>query len=190
MLVAAGQPAAADPIPLMALSQYLNGLKTAEAPFTQVNADGSISKGQIFIQRPGKVRFQYAPPDGNLVIANNGTVAVIDSKSNQPPQEYPLSRTPLNLILAANVDLTRANMVRGVREDGNKTIVTAQDPQHPDYGTIQLVFTANPTELRQWVITDQGGGQTTVILGAMKTGMSIASSKFDIRRASPTASNR
>lgn len=183
-------PVAADPIPLTALSSYLNGLTTVEAPFTQINSDGSISTGEIFISRPGKVRFQYAPPNGNLVIANNGMVAVIDAKSNQAPQQYPLARTPLNLILAKDIDLGRANMVTGVREDGVKTIITAQDPKHPDYGTIQLVFTANPTQLRQWVITDQGGQKTTVVLGDMKTGITIPAKDFDIAAASPQTFKR
>lgn len=186
LALVAALPAWAKPISLGDLSSYLNGLTTAEAPFTQINADGSISTGEIYISRPGKVRFQYAPPDGNLVIANHGSVAVIDSKSNQLPQQYPLKRTPLNLILAQNVDLGRANMVRDVHEDGVKTLVTAQDPEHPDYGTIQLVFTANPTQLRQWVITDEGGQQTTVVLGDMKTGISIPSKMFDIRAATPS----
>ena len=184
------QPASAAPIPLPELSRYLNSLTTAEAPFTQINADGSISTGKIFIDRPGRVRFQYAPPDGNLVIANHGVVAVIDAKSNQQPQQYPLSRTPLNLILAANVDLSRANMVTGEREDGVKTIITAQDPKHPDYGSIQLVFTPNPTQLRQWVITDQGGQKTTVVLGDMKTGINIPAGQFDIAAASPLRKSR
>lgn len=185
LALAPALPAQAAPIPLAELSRYLNGLTTAEAPFTQINSDGTISTGEIYIQRPGRVRFQYAPPDSNLVIANNGAVAVIDSKSNQAPQQYPLKRTPLNLILAKNIDLSQARMVKAVREDGVKTIVTAQDPEHPDYGSIQLVFTANPTELRQWVITDEGGSRTTVVLGEMKTGVSIPSRMFDIRAASP-----
>ncbi|RHZ96723.1 outer membrane lipoprotein carrier protein LolA [Cereibacter sphaeroides] len=174
-------PAAAEKIPLSALSSYLNGLSTAEADFTQVNADGSVSTGRIFIKRPGRVRFEYAPPEKSLVVAGGGQVAIFDAKSNQPPEQYPLSRTPLSLILAQNIDLGRAKMVVGHREDKNTTRVVAQDPAHPEYGTIEMVFTAKPVALRQWVITDDAGNQTTVILGAMAQGRNLPASLFSIQ---------
>ena len=173
-------PAAAEKLPLKEISAYLNGLTTVEADFTQVNADGTISTGKIYIKRPGRVRFEYGPPDRSLVIAGGNNVAIFDSKSNQPPEQYPLKRTPLNLILAANIDLDRAKMVVGHTEDGTSTRVRAQDPEHPEYGSIELVFTANPVELRQWVITDDLGSQTTVILGEMKKGGALGARLFDI----------
>ncbi|KFI28825.1 LolA family protein [Paenirhodobacter enshiensis] len=172
-------PAFADKIPLATLSAYLNGLTTAQAKFTQVNSDGSLSTGTIYIRRPGRVRFEYNT-DKTLVLASGGTVAVFDPKSNQPPQQYPLSRTPLNLILAANVDLGRSNMVVGHTSDDKTTTVVAQDPDHPDYGSISLVFTANPTELRQWTVTDDSGSKTVVILQNLQTGVDLPASLFSI----------
>lgn len=183
-------PAAAEKIPLGQLSQYLNQLTTAETDFTQVNSDGSISTGKLFIKRPGRVRFEYAPPDPNLVMAGGGQVAIFDSKSNQPPEQYPLSRTPLSLILAENVNLGQARMVVGHSEDGTSTRVRAQDPQHPEYGTIEMVFTANPVELRQWVITDDAGGQTTVILGELQKGGNLPASLFSITAEETKRSRR
>jgi outer membrane lipoprotein-sorting protein len=179
-LILSALPSLADKIPLSNLSAYLNKLTTVQAEFTQVNADGSIGTGQIYIKRPGRVRFEYAPPDDALVLAGGGQVAIFDAKSNQPPEQYPLSKTPLSLILAENVDLARANMVVGHTEDGNTTRVKAQDPAHPEYGSIEMVFTADPTELRQWVITDDSGGQTTVILGELTKGGSFPPSLFSI----------
>lgn len=181
-LLALGLPAKAAPIPLADLSAYLNGLTTVETDFTQVNSDGTIATGKLFIRRPGRVRFEYAPPDTSLVIAGGQQVAVFDGKSNQPPEQYPLARTPLNLILAANIDLGRARMVVGHRQVENTTRVIAQDPENPGYGTIELVFTAAPVELRQWIITDDMGTQTTVILGDMKKGGAMPASYFDITR--------
>ena len=173
-------PAHAEIIPLSDLSRYLNGLTTAESDFTQVNADGSISTGRLYIKRPGRARFEYAPPDRSLVLAGGGQVAIFDAKSNQPPEQYPLRRTPLNLILAEDVDLGRAVMVMGHGEVENTTRVIAQDPENPEYGTIELVFTADPVELRQWIITDDLGSQTTVILGEMVKGGDIPASLFNI----------
>lgn len=175
-------PALAEKIPLGTLSAYLNGLTTVEADFTQINSDGTISTGKIYIRRPGRVRFEYAPPDRSLVIAGSQTVAIFDAKSNQPPEQYPLKRTPLNLILAANIDLGRAKMVVGHSADATSTRVKAQDPEHPEYGTIELVFSADPVELRQWVITDDLGQQTTVILGGMTKGGALGEGMFSITR--------
>lgn len=171
-------PALAEKIPLTEISRYLNSLKTVTSEFTQVNPDGTISTGTVFIHRPGRVRFEYNN-DNTLVMASGGSVAVFDPKSSGGPQQYPLSQTPLSIILDANVNLSRANMVTGYTEAKNSTVVTAQDPAHPEYGNIKMVFTS-PTELRQWVVTDDAGKKTTVILGEMRKGGSIPSSKFSI----------
>jgi outer membrane lipoprotein-sorting protein len=177
----AAMPAIAQQIPLNSLSNYLNQLTSAEGNFTQINADGTISTGTIYLRRPGKVRFEYNPPEQALVMANNGTVVVFDKKLGGDPNSYPLNRTPLGLILARNVDLSRANMVTAHGYDGTATTVTAQDPENPEYGSIQLVFTANPIELRQWIITDDAGQQTTVILGALER-KQVANRLFNIER--------
>ncbi len=171
--------ALADKLPLGDISAYLNKLQTAQGEFTQINDDGSISTGTIFIKRPGRVRFEYNPPDSGLVVAGANSVVIFDKKSNQPAETYPLDRTPLSIILARQVDLGRAKMVTGHAYDGTATTVTAQDPAHPEYGNIQLKFTANPVELRQWIINDGNGSQTTVVLGDLKTGVNIANSMFD-----------
>ncbi|MEM1430983.1 MAG: outer membrane lipoprotein carrier protein LolA [Pseudomonadota bacterium] len=175
-----GLPARAQQVSLGALSQYLNGLQSARAAFTQVNADGTISTGTLYIRRPGRARFEYDPPEESLVMAGGGQVAIFDGKSNTAPEQFPLKRTPLNLILARQVDLTRNGMVVGHAVDGPSTVVTAQDPEFPEYGTIRLIFTSNPVELRQWVITDESGQQTTVILGKMETGLNLGNRLFNI----------
>nr|WP_085986919.1 outer membrane lipoprotein carrier protein LolA [Maritimibacter alkaliphilus] len=180
VLAATALPAAAQQLSLGALSTYLNGLKTAQAEFTQINADGTISTGTIYIKRPGRARFEYNPPEQTLVLASAGQLAIFDAKSNTGPEQYPLARTPLNLILAQNVDLGRNGMVVGHNYDGTATTVTAQDPEHPEYGNIQLTFTGNPTELRQWVITDDAGQQTTVVLGELRKGGTISDRNFSI----------
>ena len=172
--------ASADRIPLASISKYFNGMFTASSPFTQINDDGTISTGRILIRRPGRIRFEYNPPDASLVMAGQGQVAVFDAKSNQPPERFPLSRTPLFLILAKDVNLDRANMVVGHTDDGTATTVVAQDPEHPEYGNIQLVFTGNPVELRQWIVTDGAGSRTTVILGDLQLGGRMRAKLFDI----------
>ncbi|WP_209427797.1 outer membrane lipoprotein carrier protein LolA [Pararhodobacter sp. SW119] len=173
-------PAAAQQLPLSELSRYLNSFSTATAEFTQINPDGTLSTGRLHIHRPGRVRFEYDPPERNLVLATAGSVNVFDARSNQGPTVYPLRRTPLNLILAANVDLSRDRMVVRHYAEGPTTVVVAQDPEHPEYGSIRLVFSAGPTELRQWIVTDDMGRETTVILGDMRTGVQLPSRLFNV----------
>lgn len=172
-------PASAQQLSLTEISKYLNGIVSATGSFTQINSDGSLSTGVIAIKRPGKVRFDYNPPERALVMASAGAVYILDRKLNARPDTYPLRRTPLAIILDRKVDLGRAGMVVGHGFDGTATTVTAQDPDNPEYGTIQLRFTDDPVELRQWIITDGNGSQTTVILGDMQD-KTLSNSLFSI----------
>ena len=72
----------ADKLSLNAISAYLNGIATAKTDFTQVNDDGSLSTGTLYLKRPGRVRFEYNPPEKLLVMAGGGQVAIFDGKSN------------------------------------------------------------------------------------------------------------
>lgn len=171
----------ADAIPLGQLSNYLNGIQTAQSPFTQINSDGSVSTGTVFIHRPGRARFEYDGED-LLVMAGGSQVAIFDGRGSGPPEQYPLSETPLRIILDRNVNLGRSGMVSQHTFDGTSTRVVARDPDRPNVGSITLVFTPNPIELRQWIITDEGGQQTTVILGGLETGGSIPARYFAIQQ--------
>jgi outer membrane lipoprotein-sorting protein len=175
----AALPALAQQLSLGEISRYLNTITSATSPFTQINSDGTISTGEISIKRPGKVRFDYNPPEKALVMATAGAVYILDRKLNAQPDTYPMNQTPLSIILARNVDLTRAGMVTGHSFDGTATVVTAQDPKRPEYGSIQLKFTGNPVELRQWVINDGNGNLTTVVLGGLTKG-NLPNSLFNI----------
>jgi outer membrane lipoprotein-sorting protein len=179
----------AQEVSLNEVSRFLNDLQTATGEFTQINSDGTISTGTIYIKRPGRIRFEYNPPEKALVVAGGGAVAIFDPRSNSGAERYPLNQTPLSIILERNVDLSRARMVTGHTSDGTSTTVTAQDPDHPEYGNIQLVFTANPTELRQWIVTDDTGGQTTVILGDLVKGGNIREVLFNIQAAEQSWQN-
>lgn len=173
--------ASAQQLSLAQISQYLNQLQTAQGGFTQINADGTLSTGQVYIKRPGRIRFEYNPPEESMVMASGGQLAIFDPRSNTGPDRYPLNQTPLNIILERNVDLSRARMVTGQRYDGTSTYITAQDPDNPQYGNIQMVFTANPIELRQWIVTDDLGTETTIILNDLVSGGQIRDILFNIQ---------
>ena len=181
--------ASAQQLSLSQISAYLNQLQTAQGGFTQINADGTLSTGQIYIKRPGRIRFEYNAPSDSMVLASGGQLAIFDARSNTGPDRYPLNQTPLSIILQPNVDLGRESMVTNVATDGTTTTVTAQDPDNPDYGSIQMVFTANPIELRQWVVIDDLGAETTVILNDLISGGVIRDILFNIQAETRNRSN-
>lgn len=165
---------------LTEISSYLQGLSTAEGRFRQINPDGTQSTGTFYLHRPGRMRFEYDPPNPAMVVAGGGRLAIFDKKSNHPPHTYPLRQTPLNVFLSRNINLRNSPMVTGHQSKGNQTTVTARDPDHPEYGTIQLVFSSSPTELRQWVITDQSGQHTRIVLGDLTKGKKYSSFLFNV----------
>jgi outer membrane lipoprotein-sorting protein len=172
----------AEKLSLNQLSGYLNQLKSAKGAFTQVNPDNTLSKGSFMLKRPGRMRFEYAQPNPALVVASSGQVAIFDKKSSAGPQGFPIGRTPLGIILKKNVSLKTSGIVVAHVEEGPTTKVTAQDPKHPKNGTIQLIFTANPIELRQWIVTDQSGQKTTVVLGELNKTVHLPEGLFDIEQ--------
>ncbi|MEO0991317.1 MAG: outer membrane lipoprotein carrier protein LolA [Pseudomonadota bacterium] len=177
--IAMGQAAKADPISLDRLNAYFNGFTTASGDFTQYNSDGSTSTGTLYLQRPGRARFEYNGSDA-LVMAGGGQVAVFDGRSNVEPQQFPLNRTPLGLILARNVDLSRSRMVFGHQEVEGRTLVQARDPKQPEIGHIDLYFLPDPVRLDQWTITDETGARTAVVLKGLQTGANLPSTLFNI----------
>ncbi|MCO4823325.1 MAG: outer membrane lipoprotein carrier protein LolA [Amylibacter sp.] len=182
--------AASKPLSLNEISNYLNKLLSAKGAFTQVNPDGTLSKGTFYIKRPGRMRFEYEPPNDALVIAGQSKLAIFDNRSNAGPQQYPLYKTPLHIILKKNVNLNTSGMITAHQHDGTSTSITAQDPEHPNYGNVKLVFTDQPTELRQWIITDESGQKTTVILGKLDKKTRLPGRLFDIDRIVKEGDNR
>ena len=172
-------PALADQLSLNEVSRYLNGLTSAKADFRQFNDDGTRSSGTFYLKRPGRMRFEYDPPEEAVVVAGGGAVVIFDPKSDGAAETYPLQRTPLSLILDRTVDLNRANMVVGHGYDGTYTIVAAQDPENPEYGYIEMMFTDAPVRLARWRVTDSAGAQTTVDLGPLDTNARIGDILFN-----------
>ncbi|MCA0041913.1 LolA family protein [Celeribacter litoreus] len=174
-------PALAEKLSLNTLSEYLNSLGTVQADFTQTNDDGSQSAGKVTIKRPGRMRLEYGGGlNDPLVIGAGGQVAIFDPGSNEPPQRFPMATTPLSLILGRNIDLSKEKLVVSHTEVNGDTVVRAQDPDHPEYGAIDLIFSDTPI-LKAWVIYDQSGGQTTVQLTRMALGGNANDRMFNIR---------
>ena len=174
-------PVAAEKISLNEISSYFNAMTTAEAQFSQITDTGETSTGRLFIRRPGRIRFEYDPPEATLVVVGGGQVAVFDPKSRDEPLRFPLRHSPLNLVLEREVDLAQRDMVVAHFEVESQTAVTLQDPENPDYGFIQLIFNDNPVQLHQWVVQDNSGGQTHIILDSLTEGGKLSNMLFNIQ---------
>jgi len=144
------------------MSNYLSSLQTLIGDFVQIGPDGGRSVGKFYIQKPGRVRFEYDLPSPIDVIAGGSSVIVRDR--NLATQDlYPLSQTPLRYLLADQIDLTRDTNVVAVSQDNAFITVTIEERQIL-VGTHRLVlmFAAKDTQLRQWTVTDPQGYETTV----------------------------
>ncbi len=179
-LLGLGAPADAnDARELARISAYLNAIGTLEGDFVQIDPDGILSEGRFYMSRPGRIRFEYNEPNPALVISDGVWVSVVDKRYDKVDR-YPLSETPLNLILKKDIDLAREGAVEGVEVSDGQMRVRAHDPEYPERGSITMIFGANPLELRQWIIDDAQGGATTVALSEVRSNVTIPAAKFVI----------
>ncbi|MEO0680956.1 MAG: outer membrane lipoprotein carrier protein LolA [Pseudomonadota bacterium] len=162
---------------LARINAYLNALDTAEGDFVQIAPNGETSDGRFFIDRPGKIRFEYTPPNPGLVVSDGTWVAIYDMRDCSK-QTTSLSTTPLELLLAERVDLRRDGVVTGIESRPGQMRVTAVNPDNAGQGSITLIFNENPLELRQWIITDAEGQVTTIALSDVRRGVSVPIEKF------------
>lgn len=174
----AGAPAASAE-DVSRINSYLNGIDTLRGNFVQIGPDGTVSEGAFYLRRPGRMRFEYADPNPTLVIADGFWVAVLD-KRLATTDRYPLSETPLYLLLKDDVDLGREGAIQGIEESDGQLKVTAIDPGNEAQGSITMVFDANPLALKQWIVTDPQGLTTTIALRQAQQNVRIAPELFVI----------
>jgi outer membrane lipoprotein-sorting protein len=144
------------------VSGYLSGIRTMVGDFVQVGPDGSKTEGQIYLQKPGRVRFEYAPPSPIELVADGQSVVVRDRKL-ATQDLYPLGQTPLRFLLADRVDLLRETNVVGVYSDNVFVTVIIEEKQTlGGRHKLMLMFGAQDLQLKQWTVTDPQGYDTTV----------------------------
>jgi outer membrane lipoprotein-sorting protein len=144
------------------ISTYLSSLQTLVGNFVQVGPDGSKTTGDFYIQKPGKLRFEYDPPTPIDIIAD-GTTLVVRDRNLATQDIYPLSQTPLRFLLSDRIDLLKDTNVVSVTADDLYVSVTIEEKQAL-IGTsrMMLMVGAKDGQLKQWTITDPQGYDTTV----------------------------
>jgi len=171
-LPASAQLSGTDMRDLARISNYLNGVKTMQGSFVQVGPDGELSEGTFYLRRPGRIRFEYEPPNPALVVADGTWVGVYDTHL-KTLDRIPLGSTPLELLLKKRVDLRKENAVQSIERSSGQMRVTVVDPDEPEQGSITMVFADNPLELRQWIVVDAQGLTTTVALSEMRANVEL-----------------
>ncbi len=154
---------AADQADVSRVEAYLNQVRVLKAGFTQVAPDGGLSEGLFYLSRPGRMRFEYAPPSPILIVGDGTWVVVYDAETKQVDR-VPIAATPISVLVRDRVDLAKGSEVTGVRRRPGVLEITLVDPDNRDQGSITLVFADQPLELRQWLVIDSQNQITTVQL--------------------------
>lgn len=178
-VVAALPAAAAEPLKLSpeqqtavnAISDYLNSFKTLQGEFTQISPKGNMSQGVFYIAKPGKMRFEYAPPNPFLIVSD-GTWLTIKNVKKEKGDQFPLSQTPLRLVLGDKVDIVKDTSVLDYQEQDGILTVTVEDKKNTlGSGQLTLVFDQTRKVLQQWIVIDGKGRKTTVSLENLQAGI-------------------
>ena len=144
------------------ISNYLSSVQTMVGKFVQVGPDGGRTEGAFYMQKPGRVRFQYNPPSPIDIVSDGSSVVVRDRKL-ATQDLYPLSQTPLRYLLAERIDLLRDTDVISVgADDSFATVVIEQKQLFVGTDRLMIMFDAKDLTLKQWTVTDPQGFDTTV----------------------------
>lgn len=177
-LGAASSQAYADTSKAQEIANHFASIKTMSGDFVQFGPRGDQSGGKFFIERPGKLRFNYDPPSPLRVISD-GQALVVGNQKLKTWSMYPLSKTPLALLLGDRIDLTGA-MVRDVKEEPDLITVVMGDKTVFGDSTITMMFDPQTDDLRQWTITDPQGKETSVMIYNVQAGVNFDKSVFRV----------
>ncbi|MGM4912270.1 outer membrane lipoprotein carrier protein LolA [Rhizobium sp. 768_B6_N1_8] len=169
---------AANSATAQAIADHFSSVATMQGEFVQFGPRGEQTGGKFFIERPGKLRFNYDDPSPMRVIADGRNVAIGNVKL-KTWDLYPLSKTPLSLLLAPHIDLS-AGMVKGVKQESDLTTISLGNNTVFGNSTITMMFDPKTYDLRQWTITDNQGKDTSVMIFNVKTGVAFDERVFRV----------
>jgi len=160
------------------INAYFNNITNLQGSFEQVDSTGKHSTGRFYVERPGKIRFDYAPPSGLRIIADGRYLAIEDSDL-KTVEKYPIQSTPFRLLLADAVDLGRDARIDGVESQEGTLAILLEDNSGDAAGSIKLVFdSGSELQLKEWTITDAQGLTTQVTVNDVVSGRKVAADFF------------
>jgi outer membrane lipoprotein-sorting protein len=158
-----GEPAADITAAVERVETYLNSVKSLSARFLQVDSAGVVAHGQLYMRRPGRLRFEYDAPSPLLLVADGVWLILYDKELDQV-NRFPLYETPLGVLVDDPVNLREKVEVVDVDESPGILRLKVTDRELPDEGWMDITFTEPPLLLRQWKIKDAQGGITALSL--------------------------
>ena len=160
------------------IANKFSSIRTLTGNFVQFGPRGDQTEGTFYIERPGKIRFNYNKPSPIRVISDGKSV-VINNRKLDTWDLYPLSKTPLKLLLSDQIDLS-GGRVKSVKQEPDMTTIVLGDKSVFGNSTITMMFDPKTNDLRQWTITDAQGLDTTVMITNVRTGVRFADNMFTI----------
>lgn len=171
---------------LTKISAYMNNIPAMKGSFIQIADNGASAQGNFYIEKPGRMRFEYLPPSPILIVSDGSTISVENKRLNTVDR-YPLDGTPLELILSNDINLGHDRAVTSVETQAGFIIVHARSNNRRAQGNIAITFSAPEIELRQWTIKDSQGKTTTVVLRNAQTVQSLPKDLFALNTKPETA---
>ena len=176
----AALPSATHAGDIARVEDYLNDLTTLKADFVQINPDGGTVTGELYYQRPDKMRLDYDPPSEILIISDGWWVIYYDRQLEQV-SHLSIGSTPLGFLLSDEIRLSGDVTVTGIERSAGELHVTLVQSDEPNQGSIQLSFAEDPLELRRWTVVDAQGQATHVVLERPETGLALERELFRFR---------
>jgi len=152
------------------VERYLNEIDTLEARFSQIAPNGELATGKVYIQRPGRLRFDYDPPSQIRLVAPGDWRLVFYDASIQQVNVIPISQTPLGILLDSEIALDADVEVTDIQRAGDELALTLVRKDADDQGSVTLVFGERPLALRRWTVVDPQGLVTHILLENVETG--------------------
>ena len=166
-----------DKILVSQIEAYLNGISTVEAGFVQMSAQGQYAKGRLYLQRPGRMRFEYEPPTPYLLVSDGTWFIYVDQELEQVTY-LPLSKTPADLLLRENFSFSEGLVVTAIEKRPSTVRVDVVDADRPEAGRVTLTFVRRPLSLKSWTVHDQQGQRIQVTLVDPRYGGPLDKSLF------------
>jgi len=163
------------------IEKYLNTITTLEADFVQMASNGATSEGKLYIEKPSKIRMEYAPPTDILIVGNGDEIIFhdkeLDQLTNIDYEDIPGTKILTDIIKIDGISLKIVDYYK----DAGSTIITLEYTKSKDMGPITLVFSNNPFELKQWKIVDPQSVEVTLSLYNTLIGQTLDENLFSYK---------